>query len=307
MNILQKICRFVAILGLGGCALWRGSECGPPPASGSNWVQEDAPGVSLRFDRERILVAGAGVPLHLAGIEEREGPLVFVRNGGLREVWALSCAAGRLGVDSPKIHGTFRRASRSRGPELDRPVRLPPPRALSPRRVGEIQRQLADLLAADQGIRKDGNTSVAERIAVGREVDRNFHRLLKEVGWIDVPRFGDQASSDAGVLAKHSGDLALLTAVLPLVERDLAHSEDTSQVFAIFYDETQIALGRKQRYGSQLQVDAKGEPFVLPLEDPERVEELRRSIALPPLADYLRDASEALFGGRAIRMARPDE
>ncbi len=308
MNITRSICRIVAILGLGGCSVWRGSECGPPPAPGSSWVREGKPQITLRFDRERIRVAGSGQRLHFAGIEALQGSRLSVRNDGLREVWELSCNAGRLAVASSSIHGTFRASPGLRDPFLDdRPLNLQPPRALPQRRVAEIQRQLADWLAADQRVRKDRKASAEQRAAVDRRIFRQFLRLLQNVGWIDAERFGVQASSDAGILAKHAGHLPLLTAILPLVERDLAHSEDTSQVFAVFYDETQIDLGRKQRYGTQLNTDALGEPFVLALEDPDRIEELRRSIGLPPLADYLRDASEALFEGRAIRMARPDE
>lgn len=307
MNIIQRICRIGAILGLGSCALSRGSLCGPPPAPGTSWVREGRPGVSLRFDRDRILVAVEGQPIHFAGVEEGLGSKMLVRNGGLRETWELSCPAGRLGVVSPSVRGMFRKSSGSPGRGLDRPLDLPPPHSLSAHRIVEIRRQLSEWIAKDQWSRKDRNLSIADRIAVNRKIFRQFLGLLRNEGWIDAQRFGVQAASDASVLAKHSNHLPLLAAVLPLVERDLGHSEDTSQVFAIFYDEAQIELGRKQRYGSQLNTDARGEPFVLPLEDPDRVGELRRSIGLPPLVDYLRDASEALFEGRAIRMARPDE
>ena len=52
------------------------------------------------------------------------------------------------------------------------------------------------------------------------EVVADNHRYLEEltqrVGWIDIPRFGKSAASGAILLAKHSGDLLLMKAALPI-------------------------------------------------------------------------------------------
>jgi hypothetical protein len=47
--------------------------------------------------------------------------------------------------------------------------------------------------------------------------------------------------------------------------------------------------------------------MVLPLEDPSKVEQFRKEIGLPTLAEYLKLASEGLYKGKSIRMPRPDE
>lgn len=47
--------------------------------------------------------------------------------------------------------------------------------------------------------------------------------------------------------------------------------------------------------------------MVLPLEDASKVEQFRKEIGLPPLAEYLKLASEGLYGGKSIRMPHDDE
>ncbi|HEY2291356.1 MAG TPA: DUF6624 domain-containing protein [Thermoanaerobaculia bacterium] len=105
----------------------------------------------------------------------------------------------------------------------------------------------------------------------------------------------------------HSRDLSLLMGILPFVEKDYKEPSADNVVFAILYDGLQIDLGRKQRYGTQLGIDSGGNPMVLPLEDASKVEQFRKDLGLPPLAEYLQLASEGLYKGKPIRMPRDDE
>jgi hypothetical protein len=54
-------------------------------------------------------------------------------------------------------------------------------------------------------------------------------------------------------------------------------------------------------------MDAKGDPYILPLEDPDKVDDHLKAIGLPPLSQYRDDASKFLFSGRPIRLATPEE
>jgi hypothetical protein len=62
--------------------------------------------------------------------------------------------------------------------------------------------------------------------------------------------------------------------------------------YALLFDRTQLLLGEKQRYGTQVRHDFLGMPMAAPVEDPERIDALRAAAGLMPLKDYLR-----LFGG----------
>jgi hypothetical protein len=129
---------------------------------------------------------------------------------------------------------------------------------------------------------------------------------VQEIGWIDAPRFGQKVSVFATIMTKHTGNLALMAAVLPYVERDLKETGD-GQTYAVLYDAVQLDLGRKQRYGTQIGADAKGDHYILPLENPARVDDELKAIGLGPLSRYMADASQALFKGRPIRLATAEE
>ena len=98
-----------------------------------------------------------------------------------------------------------------------------------------------------------------------------------------------------------------MVAIMPLVERDYRGDPEDSVMFAILYDALQQNLGRKQRFGTQTGRDTEGNPMVLPLEDVSKVELFRKEIGLPPLSEYMQQASEFLYSGKPLRMPRADE
>jgi hypothetical protein len=78
-------------------------------------------------------------------------------------------------------------------------------------------------------------------------------------------------------------------------------------MFSVLYDELAVVTGNKQRYGTQIDEDSSGRPFVLPVEDPSQVDALRREIGILPWQQYLALVSENLYGGATIRIAGGDE
>src|SRR3954453_10344722 len=123
---------------------------------------------------------------------------------------------------------------------------------------------------------------------------------------MDVLRFAKDAASAAILLAKHSGDLLLLKAAMPIVEADVKEHGGPGEMFSVLYDELQIELGNKQRYGTQIDTDKEGRPFILPLEDPSKVDEFRKKIGILSFEQYRKLASDNM-GGITIRVAGTDE
>lgn len=68
------------------------------------------------------------------------------------------------------------------------------------------------------------------------------------------------------------------------------------------HDRVHLMLGERQRYGSQIGSDTEsGRLFVLPVEDPDDVDERRREVGLPPLAEYTAPFASA-NGGRPLEI-----
>jgi hypothetical protein len=154
-------------------------------------------------------------------------------------------------------------------------------------------------------VQKD-RTKADQALILRQQNLRFLTALVQEVGWLDTARFGEKTSVYATILLKHTGDLPLSLAALPFIERDLKLTGD-GQSYAVLYDGVQLELGRKQRYGTQIAVDAQGNPYVLPLEDPAKVDEYLKEMGVPPLSQYLADVSKYLYQGKPVRLAKPEE
>ncbi len=210
---------------------------------------------------------------------------------------------------------------------------LPQPVTLSPGRTSQIQRELYLRQQKDQASlhasnRKGGPDSDAlpwmrtrseERsgafsgqtdfrfVATVTENTEYIMRLLAEVGWIDAERFGYSTSNSAFLLVQHSWDPSLMLAVLPHLKQDIDAGRMDAITYALLFDRLQLTLGKRQRFGSQVATDEEGATFVLPVEDPAKVDSLRKELGLIPLKEYVHvfGASEVKFS-QACNSRQPD-
>jgi hypothetical protein len=185
-------------------------------------------------------------------------------------------------------------------PEVQvRPLVLGVAKDLPKAQIQSIQTELARRKTLDQEVR----TNPAKR-RDGQKVDTEntsyLVKLVQDVGWIDAERFGARASGDAFLLVQHSGHLPLMLAALPRIEKDVKAKRLDAQPYALLFDRLQVMLGEKQRYGTQIGTNDKGELIVMALEERDRVEELRKGIGLFPLAEYLQHF-EKQNSGKPVR------
>jgi hypothetical protein len=248
------------------------------------------------FDEGRLSVYGV--------VHHRPGTLVL-RSEGKLSVWHASLKDRVLEFGRDADVKTYRKLTSLPAQLVLKPFPLGEAKPLPAERVKLIQDEIARRWERDQEVRKDP-AQKALALKVDADNREYFLNLLHEVGWLDAARFGTKTSVYATLFVKHIYSLALNLAALPYVERDLKATGE-GQIYAILYDDTQLHLGRKQRYGTQLDQDAQGNPYVLPLEQPRKVDELLKAIGQPPLATYLADASRVLYDGKPIRLATPEE
>lgn len=276
-----------------------------PPAESSvgTWKATSGDGL-LRVEADQLVVFEQG-SVKAVAILDRKGDQLTVRNQGLREVWKLTLSSSMIHLEREGVDSEFK-PHQGPAPELDlTPLPLGSPTGLSAERIQSIQTDLLKRRDLDQVVRRDP-AQKARQPAVDAENFEYLKQLLGEVGWIDAERFGKAATAAAILLAKHSGDPRLMQSILPLVEKDAKSGMVSGELFSILFDGLQLSLGRKQRYGTQLWEDEKG-PFVIPLEEPAKVDELRKAIGLPPLSEYLKRASEFLYENKEVRVLAETE
>jgi hypothetical protein len=253
----------------------------------------------VRFEPERIVVAEDRDIKAMRILQQAPGTLI-VRDEGIKETWTISLEGELLRFGHGGKVLTYRPMAKV-PLDLDlTPLPLGDPSRLSTQEIKDIQSEIIRRRDRDQAVRKDPQLK-EERATVDADNFAYLKSLVQRAGWIDTAHFGKPATAAAIIIAKHSSDPRLMQAILPFVEKDMTYSGISAELFSILYDESRLTLGYKQRYGTQLAEDESG-PYVVPLEEPDRVNEFRKAIALPPLAEYLATASKYLYDGKPVRI-----
>ena len=167
----------------------------------------------------------------------------------------------------------------------------------------KARKQLIDLQARQGG--KDADAAKKEVEAATKkmqEIDARNTAWMKEVvdkhGWPGKSLVGTDGAQKAWLLVQHADqDRAFQKRCLPLLAAAVKKGEAGAENLAYLTDRLKVADKEKQVYGTQFrQVDGKMEPY--PIEDEANVDQRRKEVGLPPLAEY-RKMIEELYKPKA--------
>src|SRR4051812_24269343 len=152
-----------------------------------------------------------------------------------------------------------------------------------------LRAELLALAAEDQRVRAeltaDGSLFDGYHPRMAEVHRRNAVRLaeiLDRLGWPGKSLVGEDGAAAAWLVLQHAiGDPPLMRRGLALLG-GLAPGEVDPARLATLEDRVRAFEGRPQRYGTQYDWDETGQLGPLPIEDPERVDLLRRSVGLGP-------------------------
>lgn len=168
-------------------------------------------------------------------------------------------------------------------------------------RYAEIGRQLVIIQGDDQAYRlqaggieeKYGRNSEEynEHIQLIRKQDSinlfKVEKILEEHGWLGYNLIGRQANKTLFLVIQHS-DIKTQEKYLPMLREAVKNGDAAPGDLALLEDRVALQQGKKQIYGSQIGTDEEtGEYYVLPLEDPDNVNERRAEVGLSPIQDYI--------------------
>jgi hypothetical protein len=112
-------------------------------------------------------------------------------------------------------------------------------------------------------------------------------KLLDERGWLGADVVGVAGNSTLFLVIQHA-DLATQEKYLPMMRQAVKDGRARGADLALLEDRVAIRNGRRQIYGSQIgRFQDSGEYYLSALEDPDRVDERRAGVGLPPLSTYL--------------------
>lgn len=119
------------------------------------------------------------------------------------------------------------------------------------------------------------------------ENQQQLESLIKEKGWPKISEVGPNLGTTAFLVIQHA-NLDKQQKYLPVIESFCKNGEARWQDYALMYDRIQVSIGKTQRYGSQVHYNNQTERYeLLPLENPDKVDEWRKAIGLQPLSTYL--------------------
>lgn len=159
----------------------------------------------------------------------------------------------------------------------------------------EARQELESRGRADQAVRDGfgtgGQVDSAQIAAMARTDSANTAWLKAYVarwGWPTVAQIGKQAIGAAFLIVQHAvHDTAFMRAMLPAIEESRLRGDLDGGAVAMLTDRLEVKAGRPQIYGTQLSL-RNGQWVLDPIADSAGVDERRRRVGLPPLAEYLR-------------------
>ncbi|MDQ3587204.1 MAG: hypothetical protein M3375_02475 [Actinomycetota bacterium] len=173
----------------------------------------------------------------------------------------------------------------------------------------ELAAELARMAAEDQGIRRrpkggrdfvrrlDPKTALEYRRIEAENTGR-LRQILSEHGWPGESLVGKQGAHHAWLIAQHADHApGFQGQALGLLAEAVAQGEATPRELAYLTDRARVNGGLEQVYGTQMSADENGLPVPRPIEDPERLDELRAEVGLEPFDQYVRGFEEE-FGSK---------
>jgi hypothetical protein len=116
---------------------------------------------------------------------------------------------------------------------------------------------------------------------------RKVKKILDERGWLGSDVISRQGNLTVFLVIQHA-DQKTQEKYLPMMREAAKKGNANPSNLALLEDRVAIGKGKKQIYGSQINRDPEtGEYYVLPLEDPDKVDKRRAEVGLGTIQEYI--------------------
>lgn len=159
----------------------------------------------------------------------------------------------------------------------------------------QLRCELLEMVALDSQVREgllergelqDGYHPEMEAVHVTNAA--RLREILSERGWPVSTVVGEDGAQAAWLITQHAiGEPAFQRLCLRLLQQAVASGDVPPWQPAMLEDRIRMFEGRPQIYGTQLETDKTGQVRPYLLEDPEHVEERRKTVGLEPLSERL--------------------
>ena len=156
----------------------------------------------------------------------------------------------------------------------------------------QLQNELLSMQEEDQRVLQElidcgelGETEYHPRMKKIHEKNNvRIKEIISKYGWPGFSVVGKEGSKSAWLIVQHAIlDTKFMDKCLPLLKEAINHGEAEGWCFAYLQDRVLTMSDKPQIYGTQHDIDKNGIAYPLPIEEPEKVEILRKEVGLEPL------------------------
>ena len=165
-------------------------------------------------------------------------------------------------------------------------------------RVAEDQAVRDRFVAAMQGGKAPDLALIHELGAMDSSNTAWLREMVTRHGWPDRDVVGQDGAKAAFLLVQHAdADTAFQVEMLDSLQASFERGQADGQSVALLTDRVAIARGLPQQYGTQTK-DVNGRFVLEPVVDSANLDARRKTMGLPPIAEYIRILDSVYFGRR---------
>lgn len=122
--------------------------------------------------------------------------------------------------------------------------------------------------------------------------------IVKKYGFPNIDIAGENGSNNFWLIVQHQDKYPLLQdSILTLMKIEVDKGKASSTNYAYLIDRVKVNTGQLQIYGTQMTLNQDSNSYEpKPVIEIEKLDERRKSMGLPPEADYIRMMNERYFG-----------
>ena len=182
---------------------------------------------------------------------------------------------------------------------------------LTPEKVSQIQAELQTIFEVDQafagippqelrdqwGHEKAWDIFMAQRDSVSIKHQAQIKEWYNTYGYLGFDQVGEEASSNFWIVIQHAdNDLPFQQKMLEVMGEELKKNNVRPSEYALLEDRVNVALEKKQRFGTQVTYNDKGQAIPKNgLVDSLNIEALRAEYELQSFKEYYNQMTEAHF------------
>ena len=166
------------------------------------------------------------------------------------------------------------------------------------KRVAADQEVRDRFVAAMQGGKAPDLALIHELGAMDSSNTAWLRGMVTRHGWPDRDVVGQDGAKGAFLLVQHAdADTAFQVEMLDSLQASLDRGQADGQWVALLTDRIAVARGLPQRYGTQTK-EVNGRFVLEPVVDSANLDARRKTMGLPPIAEYIRILDSVYFGRR---------